>query len=148
MYFHKKSTNALVQSNEEYLDKLSEKIKNRDEKIKSLENMSINKKVIIQKEIIKEDTTTIENLEEKLTKTNYKLKNRFIPKHSINAFALAGLGFDVESQYFKTPQPDIYIGLMYKRHLWEGRAHIGGGLAVKVYKEVGIGAIVEVGIKF
>jgi hypothetical protein len=95
------------------------------------------------KKIIDADTIIINDLYDRLYKTNKALKSIFSFQHSLSIFALGG--FDT------TLKPDIYIGIMYRRYFTNLRfiePFIGGGVAVKIYEDRGGAALFEVGFKF
>lgn len=122
-------------------------LKKREEKIKIVYKT---KDIIKYKEIIKDDTELInrltkdkKELRDQLEKSNNELKNINKKKNEIEIFGFGGIDTELE--------PDIYIGMKYNRNLYTGNKvdfYIGGGLAVKIYKNYGGAAILDLGIKF
>jgi hypothetical protein len=143
VFIQRKSTNKLVIANDTKIIELKHDLKTRDAEIENLKNnpkITVEEKVVIQEKIIEADTELIENLSFRLDKTNEALKKRFIPKHSLSAFALVGLD--------NTLNYDLYVGVLYRRYFLEGRMFIGGGAFVKPRENIGGGISLEIGMTF
>lgn len=151
--------NRQVKENKISLEKINEQLIIREQRIKEL----IDNPVIITKEkliimtepekdktildlqdkniklaeIIKQDTFIIESLKNDLQKTTDILAKSFHPKHSLSVFGLAGIDRSLDI--------DIYAGLIYRRYFFDGRFYIGGGFAIKAYKELGGSVLFEIG---
>lgn len=89
-------------------------------------------------DIIKQDTFMIESLKNDLKKTTNILAKSFKTKHSISLFGLVGIDRSLDI--------DIYAGIIYRRYFFEGRFYIGGGAAIKAYKELGGSVLFEIGV--
>jgi len=118
---------------------------------KTISDYKLNKpkteKEIIYYETIKKDTKLIEELREdnkqlktQLEKTNKALKSIYYIKHGLSLFALAGIDRELEI--------DVYTGIIYRRYLFKGRFFIGGGAAIKLYDEIGVSGLFELGFTF
>jgi hypothetical protein len=140
VFFNKKNETKLTRVNDEKIIELKYELQSRKKEIEKLKSLPIEERVIIQEAIIEKDTEIINDLTFRLNETNEKLKNRFIVKHGLNIFALAGLDNDLNI--------DIYIGVTYRRYFLDGRLFVGGGLAVKPYKNIGGAALLEIGFTF
>jgi hypothetical protein len=139
----KNSETKLTKANDEKLIELKYEIESREkeiEKLKSNPKIKIEEKVVIQEKIIEKDTEIIKDLHFRLDETNEKLKNRFIPKHGLSLFTMAGLDNQLNI--------DLYIGVTYRKYWFDSRFYVGGGVAVKPYKNIGGAAILEIGLTF
>jgi hypothetical protein len=143
VYLNRNNQTKLTKANDEKLVELKYELESRDKEIKRLKDnpeIKIEEKVIIQEKIIEKDTEIIKDLKFRLDETNTKLKKRFIPKHSLSAFALIGLD--------NTLTYDLYVGVTYRRMFFDGKFFVGGGAFVKPMKNVGAGVSLEIGITF
>lgn len=161
-FISKNAEKKQVKENKIAIEKINEQLALREQKIKELIDspIIITKEKILQmdssemkhaiidlqdknvklSDIIKQDTFLIESLKSDLQKTNDILAENFRPKHSISIFGLSGLD--------KTLDIDIYAGIIYRRYFFDGRFYIGGGAAVKAYKELGGSILIELGFTF
>ncbi|HEY0088244.1 MAG TPA: hypothetical protein VGB37_05335 [Candidatus Lokiarchaeia archaeon] len=150
-YFgNKKRITNLTLTNDEtvkYYTELLEKEKNKKPiTIKEIQVMTDKEKeqtIIKLQDEKKGLLDIIQKLNSDLEKTNNELKKQYKLKHSIEAFALAGID--------TTLTPDIYIGLAYTRTFYITNKlafNIGGGVGYKPYKDQGGCLLFELGFKF
>jgi len=156
LWWHRLATSKIIQENNIILQNKEKLLTERENTINNLLENPITKEtikylssakkdeiILNQQDIIKADTIIIDNLYDRLNKTNEALKATFSFQHSLSLFALAGID--------KTITPDIYVGVMYRRYFTNCKLiepFIGGGIAVKIYEDIGGAGLFEVGFKF
>lgn len=143
-----KETDVIIENNNKKENVYIDLLQDREKTISEYKlNKPKTEKEIVYYETIKKDTKFIEELrsdnkelKDQLVKTNKALKNIYKIKHGLSMFALAGIDRDLEF--------DLYTGITYRRYMFNGRFFVGGGVAVKLYDEIGIGITLEIGINF
>ena len=138
-----KSNENLLTAVEDYQKQLKEKKVITIEKIKLLTDPEKEKLIMDQQDTLLKNMIVIDELKQALEKTNNELKKQYKPKHSIEAFVLAGID--------TTLTPDIYIGLTYMRTFYITNKLafcIGGGAGYKPYYDKGGALFFQTGFKF
>jgi hypothetical protein len=151
-----KSNDEIIKNKDALLDKRQQTIDYyianplTKETVKYLSSSEKDKKTIeLQKaieKISKSDGIIINDLYDRLNKTNETLKSTLRFQHSLSLFVMGGLSGSLQRLY-----PDIFIGLTYRRYFTNCKLiepFIGVGIAYKVYEDRGGATLFEGGFKF